>query len=387
VDEFGPFRRTSRREEGQEKEIQTKMEKGKHKGLLFLTHAHKDHMIGLSDVSDHFVFCSQITCDLVLQMFPSLSGILRPLEMCVSHCLPLPSIGTEEEGGTINVTLLPAFHCPGSSMFLFVGSFGRILHTGDCRFDSEMVPFLEKYVLEFGSANIDQLILDTTFCSLNSVQFPSREQATEQVIEIIASSSVNSQIFLESGLLGTEEVLVAVGKRYNTKVSVEKTKFQSISPLSDISPFLTLDPTTTRIHCCPHQTFSSLISSNPNIRKRRKGVSLQSDEKERILIKPSTQWFRLNERNSIGSSKFLKRPAKEFGVWHVLFSIHSSFKELEQLVGILKPKFIIPTTTHCPIAFERLCNLCPGNPHHSQKKDNISPKKTFLPETKFFIAS
>ena len=33
----------------------------------------------------------------------------------------------------ITVTAIDANHCPGSAMFLFEGSFGRILYTGDFR--------------------------------------------------------------------------------------------------------------------------------------------------------------------------------------------------------------------------------------------------------------
>ena len=34
---------------------------------------------------------------------------------------------------TVTVTTMDANHCPGSSMFLFEGYFGRILYTGDFR--------------------------------------------------------------------------------------------------------------------------------------------------------------------------------------------------------------------------------------------------------------
>lgn len=44
---------------------------------------------------------------------------------------------TKREG--ITVLLMDACHCPGAVMFLFKGSFGTVLHTGDFRYHPDML--------------------------------------------------------------------------------------------------------------------------------------------------------------------------------------------------------------------------------------------------------
>jgi Cft2 family RNA processing exonuclease len=58
---------------------------------------------------------------------PSLRDRLVPLEEGVTHPI------THHSGEIVNVTLFPSDHCHGSVMFLFEGSFGRILYTGNMR--------------------------------------------------------------------------------------------------------------------------------------------------------------------------------------------------------------------------------------------------------------
>lgn len=71
-------------------------------------------------------------------------------------------------------------------MFLFEGSFGNILHTGDCRLTQDYLQSLpEKYVgRRLGEAPkccLDYIFLDCTF-GKSSHRFPSKHSAIRQVI-------------------------------------------------------------------------------------------------------------------------------------------------------------------------------------------------------------
>lgn len=63
------------------------------------------------------------------------------------------------------MVLFSANHIPGSSMFLFRGYMGTILHTGDFRFNKTMIT--DNPIL-FPNNNeailIDELIFDNTYC-------------------------------------------------------------------------------------------------------------------------------------------------------------------------------------------------------------------------------
>lgn len=79
----------------------------------------------------------------------------------------------------MKVRLFDSNHMPGSVMILFEGYFGRVLHTGDMRFNLRMVeriPYLFPFPNEQFrkcSLPIDQVILDNTYCD-PIFKFPKR---------------------------------------------------------------------------------------------------------------------------------------------------------------------------------------------------------------------
>jgi DNA cross-link repair 1B protein len=99
--------------------------------LYFLSHMHADHTQGLCDGWNHgLIYCSPISCRLLLHKFRIDPQLVRPLEVGCTHMLFLDTERTQ----TMNVTLIDANHCPGAVLFLFEGNaFGVILHTGDFR--------------------------------------------------------------------------------------------------------------------------------------------------------------------------------------------------------------------------------------------------------------
>lgn len=120
--------------------------------IFFLSHCHMDHMVGLNDPNGipGPLYVSPITSIIIRKQFPQIKDIVvlkangkRSLNiqfmLCnVGHSFPLESTPikyTNVDGMTqyVTVTTLPAFHCPGSVMFLFEQENVKVLYTGDFR--------------------------------------------------------------------------------------------------------------------------------------------------------------------------------------------------------------------------------------------------------------
>jgi DNA cross-link repair 1A protein len=96
----------------------------------FLSHFHSDHYIGLTAKWTHGpIYCSKVTGSLVRNQLRTAAQYVVELEF--EQKVPVP----DTDG--VFVTMIPANHCPGSSLFLFEKTIGgrtqRILHCGDFR--------------------------------------------------------------------------------------------------------------------------------------------------------------------------------------------------------------------------------------------------------------
>jgi len=108
-------------------------------------------------------------------------------------------------------------------MFMFEGYFGRILHTGDMRFNESLIvnnPILfppEKRNKELMKCSlpIDECIFDNTYCD-PIFKFPRRDKACELLVEIIEKNmnipDVRFLICVDS--LGKEELLVFLSQKF-----------------------------------------------------------------------------------------------------------------------------------------------------------------------------
>ncbi|KAJ5091076.1 DNA repair metallo-beta-lactamase [Penicillium alfredii] len=148
----------------------------------FLSHFHSDHYIGLSKSWCHGpIYCSRPTANLVRQQ----------LRIDPKWLVDLDFEATTEVPGTggVQVTMIPANHCPGSSLFLFEKSFRsgpnmrwqRVLHCGDFRASPAHVqhPLLHPNPINSVSGQprqqkIDVCYLDTTYLS-PKYAFPSQD--------------------------------------------------------------------------------------------------------------------------------------------------------------------------------------------------------------------
>lgn len=161
----------------------------------FLSHFHSDHYIGLTASWRHGpIYCSKVTGSLVKQQLRTASKWVVELEFDKSYDVP---------GTGATVTMIPANHCPGSSLFLFEKPLGagtkggtrRILHCGDFRACPEHVghPLLKPDIVDAMTGKgrhqkIDICYLDTTYLNPR-YSFPPQDEVIKACADLCASMS------------------------------------------------------------------------------------------------------------------------------------------------------------------------------------------------------
>lgn len=138
--------------------------------------------------------------------------------------------------------------------FLFYGSFGKYLHTGDFRFQPEMKHYTNDII---GGEGIDCLFLDTTFANPFWEKIPTKvrlqirrsnhvsclpravlhqnkqavwfffrcsntnqEESIVQIISLIEGCPPTTPVFLECDMLGTEQIILSIFEKYNSLVCI-----------------------------------------------------------------------------------------------------------------------------------------------------------------------
>ncbi|KAF1808067.1 DRMBL-domain-containing protein [Eremomyces bilateralis CBS 781.70] len=162
----------------------------------FLSHFHSDHYIGLTASWNHGpIYCSKVTGNLVRQQLKVNPKYIIDLEFEKRASVP--------NTNGVSVTMIPANHCPGSSLFLFEkvstkasrSRTQRILHCGDFRASREQLehPLLRSDVLDPVSGSvrqqkIDVCYLDTTYLNPRYA-FPDQSEVISVCAEMCASLS------------------------------------------------------------------------------------------------------------------------------------------------------------------------------------------------------
>jgi DNA cross-link repair 1A protein len=166
----------------------------KGQNAYFLSHFHSDHYIGLTSSWSHGpIYCSKVTGNLVRQQLRVDPKMVIDLEFEEKTEIP----GT----AGVYVTMIPANHCPGSSLFLFEKEIGkgkeprlqRVLHCGDFRACQAHIehPLLRPSVLDAVSGNnrqqkLDVCYLDTTYLN-PKYAFPPQQQVIKACADMCVS--------------------------------------------------------------------------------------------------------------------------------------------------------------------------------------------------------
>ncbi|KAH6898411.1 DNA repair metallo-beta-lactamase-domain-containing protein [Thelonectria olida] len=267
----------------------------------FLSHFHSDHYIGLTANWRHGpIYCSKVTGSLVKQQLRTAAKWVVELEFEKSYDIP----GTD--GAT--VTMIPANHCPGSSLFLFQKTMGkgpngrvqRILHCGDFRACPAHVshPLLKPNTIDSISGKmkqqkIDICYLDTTYLNPR-YSFPPQNDVIKACADLIGSMSPDpnckddvwdkaantsgtptvSKFFKSTGgkedtpaeakkgpqqrllvicgtySIGKERICVAIAKALGSKIFASPGKIKICKQLGDaeLSGLLTSNPVEAQVH-------------------------------------------------------------------------------------------------------------------------------------------
>ncbi|KAF4633249.1 hypothetical protein G7Y89_g4878 [Cudoniella acicularis] len=160
----------------------------------FLSHFHSDHYVGLTSSWCHGpIYCSKVTGNLVKQQLRVDPKWVVSLDFEEKSEVP------ETQG--VAVTMIPANHCPGSSLFLFEKVIGkgsnprvqRVLHCGDFRACPAHVahPLLMPELIDSISGKIKQqkidvCYLDTTYLNPR-YSFPSQEEVVRACADMCVS--------------------------------------------------------------------------------------------------------------------------------------------------------------------------------------------------------
>ena len=162
----------------------------------FLSHFHSDHYIGLTASWCHGpIYCSRVTGNLVRQQLRVDPKWVVDLEWDKKVEIP------NTQG--VHVTMIPANHCPGSSLYLFEKRIGsgsdnrqqRVLHCGDFRACPAHVhhPLLRPDVVDAVSGKSRQqklnvCYLDTTYLT-PKYAFPPQEKVIKACADMCISLS------------------------------------------------------------------------------------------------------------------------------------------------------------------------------------------------------
>uniref|UniRef100_A0A8C9Y0Q7 Protein artemis n=1 Tax=Sander lucioperca TaxID=283035 RepID=A0A8C9Y0Q7_SANLU len=300
-----------------------------HARAYFLSHCHKgDRTVRL--------YCSFVTKELLLSnpKYAFWGEYIVPLELESPTQISLvdEASGEKEE---IVVTLLPAGHCPGSVMFLFEGSRGNVLYTGDFRLAAGDVSRIEH--LHSGSRvkDIQSVYLDSTFYDPRFYQIPTREVCLNGISELVGnwiSQSSYHVVWLNcKAAYGYEYLFTNLGEEFNTQIHVKN--LAMFKKMPEILNYVTTDRRT-QIHACRHPRDEEFFQGS----RLPCGCTASDGTPLRIIsIKPSTMWFgeRMKKTNVI-----IKTGASSF---RACFSFHSSYSEIKNFLSYLQPVNIYPS--------------------------------------------
>ncbi|XP_050412697.1 protein artemis [Patella vulgata] len=318
--------------------------------VYFLSHCHRDHMVGLNSTAfinriltnpNIYLYMSDISKVILMgdntYDFKALEPQIRILEKS-TNTVSIPCNTLSGKPKLVSVTPLPAGHCPGSVMFLFEGDEGTVLYTGDFRWEKNHAANMPALRNELGVKHIKSLYVDTTFCTPSACHFPSRAQCVDVTVRLVEewlNRSKSHFVYVASPTnYGHEHLQVQIYKHTKHQIHASDWKYSMYSQIQDLADAFTTDPNT-RIHACgikrTHHSKSRLPCGHL--------FDTEDEELKLLVIRPSTMWFTMS---TVRSEKLVEEPMKWYQPHRVCYSFHSSFSEIKDLVSYLNPDAVYP---------------------------------------------
>ena len=252
----------------------------------------------------------------------------------------------------LRVTGVPSNFCPGSLMFLFERLDSdqaverRILYTGDFRLDDcrtplGSLPSLQSLHQDGAPLSLDELYLDTTYCSLAFPAFPSRKNAEEKIWEVcqrwvrrngmFKESNPQHVVLLElSSITGHETILQTIHHKSLTKWKVHVRE----ESLTSSAWTTTEHSKAPWLHAC----------SDGGSEERRSSLPCQPGHFQVCIVRPSAASFtrtRMAKLEEAGQDPGVL--VSECGSYYkVCYSNHPSLVETERFIRHFSPRLITP---------------------------------------------
>ena len=240
-------------------------------------------------------------------MFQIDSSLIHELEENERHIVALDERGEEK----MTVTVIDANHCPGAVMYLFDGYFGRVLYTGDFRYE----PWMSVDTPLVDVTDIDVLYLDNTY-NCSACCFPARSVATTMVCDVIRRHK-QKDVVIGVHNLGKEDLLEHIAETFHRWIAVSPEFYKKCTALQRRNVFTTdVESTSIRVVRIHEVT--------------RARLNLWNKKQPTIAILPTALYF---AGGSIATSA---------DMFVVPYSDHSSYTELVAFVEHVKPRLVIP---------------------------------------------
>ncbi|ETO32563.1 hypothetical protein RFI_04557 [Reticulomyxa filosa] len=288
----------------------------------------------------------------------------------------------EEEGEDLSmlsfaVTAIDANHCLGAVMYLFEGYFGRVLCTGDCRYQRGMFD-------GYNVVDVDRLYLDDTYANTAYYDFLTSDECVDVIMSILRKpENRDKRVMMALDTLGKEELLISMSEKLKTLIVVTKERFEQLKVLfstQDINmcKYFTCDERQGYIHVGTKRDVSLSNLDRVNLECQQNAIRynlkspmhmhmhmdmdmhmhmhmntnintnmdmdmdmMYSNDHAGFIGIICTGWAagqKMKKEEPICSRTDHSR------IYKVCYSLHSSFSELCQLVEFVKPRQIIPIT-------------------------------------------
>lgn len=334
--------------------------------VYLLTHCHEDHLVGLKSQSfSSRIFCSSTTRDMI-RLKPEYKSIVPYLTPIIDLVM------IKLKGREIKVAIIPAYHCPGASMFLIQDNSCAVLVTGDIRAEHWWVESLRKNQWLFpyttGLKTLDNIYLDTTFGYRGEpfIEMLKNSEGIEVAIQLLGAYPLEDEDiefhFIDT-VLGFEEAWAHITDFFSGSLTVGKDlkkRLLSLCSSNEVSYSRILDTSMKR---SGNPRFYSLVRTHkpPLFPVKIKqcidfnvvdfsGVflpmSLDNILPEELLL--LREIGRTRQGNTIyefrGRRWILPANSNELlpGEIKLVFSRHSSYSESRQFVSLFNPIQVYP---------------------------------------------